>query len=276
MHANQTASERGGGLWYLQISEANANLTELLALYLAFIQEGGEADWLIVAVCFDDLRERTVRPDMLVPIRDSLERYSALGGDGVTNLVREAVRLPDAASRLTREAVERSAIAGTPQDRLERTLTTFLERRWRAYENRGKIRAALEVWFRQWFLSLAVGGRPLTVEVPGDTTRWNWAGMEALVRLARARRARVLLYEQPYRPGEECFIHDRQAYERFFESLRGWCRREGVLLADLGGIVPAGVFGFLDDGRPDVFHFTGEGHRRLGEAVDRVLEGASK
>jgi len=271
IHANARAAGRGGAVRYVQISQANANFREVLAFYLRFRQAGTVPDRLILALAYDDLRERGVRSGALGGLSDALRAARGIGGAGVEALIVEAERQADGQAA-AKAPVKRNPIAHTPQETLEDALTAAAERAWPAYRGRSVARAMLETEGRAALLRAMYGrsGR-IRIDVPEDVAAQNRLALESIVRIAHTDRTAVLVYVQPYRPGEECFWYDRDAYEAFLAGMRRWCAAEGVQLADLADLVPADQYGYTSDGRSDVFHFRETGHRLLAEAIDRLL-----
>jgi hypothetical protein len=270
VQANALAAGRGATGRYVQISQANANFQEMLAFYVRFRQAGTVPDRLILAMAYDDLRERGLRWGALDGLSDALAAARQIGGPGVEALRAEAVR--QAAGQAAAKApVERNAIADTPQEKLEDALTAAAEGAWPAYRDRSVARAMLETEGRARMLR-AIYGRAgkIRIDVPEDVASQNRQALESIVRIARADATRVLIYVQPYRPGEECFWYDRAAYEAFLAEMKAWCAAEGVQWADLSDLVAADQYGYTSDGRPDVFHFRQSGHRLLAEAIDRL------
>ena len=109
--------------------------------------------------------------------------------------------------------------------------------------------------------------------VPRDAARWNLDALDSLLRLAHYDGAEVLLYKPPHRPGWQTFYHDRERYDAFAQALEARSRRGGFRYLDLEAIVPERYWGTTNQGQPDVFHFSDDGHRRLAQAIDGELSG---
>ena len=271
VYANRAAAERGASVRYVQISDPNANLNEMLSAYLQLRQLGVRPDWIIVPLVYDDLREPSIRPGYLETLAPSLDALRSEGGPGIENLITERDRMSGEMPQ--RAPVDRSAVSGTPQEQLEDYLVAHLEGTWEAYRNRNKVSALIEVEGRAAFMRVLMSGdRPFRIDVPADMAQWNGRALDSIIQMARVDGYRVLMYLQPYRPGEELFHYDRQAYEAFAAATASRCARDGVTLVDLSNLVPAELYGLTSDGQPDVFHFRDGGHRLLGGAVDRQLE----
>lgn len=265
-HANESARARGSSLRYVQISLPNANSNELLGAYLWLRAAGQLPDWLIVAVTYDDLREPGVRAAVLNVLPPLDESLVLRAGEGIHNL--EAA-LGD---RDRHAPIQRTVTSGTPQERLEQWLSAWLERGWAPYASRMKVQALATLKLRRLLAStLGAIGERRAPPVPRDIQHWNEAALDTLVRLAREDGARVLLYQPPHPQYTGSFYHDRRAYDAFYASLRERYRGDGAAVVDLETLVPVEYWGLTNEGRPDVFHFSAEGHRRLGEAVDAAV-----
>jgi hypothetical protein len=108
--------------------------------------------------------------------------------------------------------------------------------------------------------------------IPLDLQRWNEAALDSLLRLAAADEVGVLLYQAPHRPDPGPFFHDRGAYDAWHAGVRRGSESGEYAVIDLETLVPAEFWGITNEGRPDAFHFTAEGHRRLGAAIDGWFE----
>ncbi|HBP18659.1 MAG TPA: hypothetical protein DEA08_12845 [Planctomycetes bacterium] len=274
-HANQAARARGARLRYLQVSAPNGNLHELLCAYLAF-RAAARPRWLVIALTYDDLKEPGVR-------RTAFTRLGRLPTDEETPPAAHAAlaelrraraehEREAAAPGSTRAPVKRTATEGTPQAAFEQALTEGLERLWPAYALRHNLRSAAIVAYTVPLTNAVISlvGRRAHL-VPAERQAWNEGALEALLAMARADGVRVAIYKPPHRPDEPSFYHDRAAYDAYFEALAARCEREGIPYADFERLVPAELWGFDAGYLPDVFHFQGEGHRRLGAALDGWL-----
>jgi hypothetical protein len=276
--ANQRAEARGERLVYLQVSSPNANFHDLLAMDLALKQAGLKPDWLAVAVVYDDLSDTEVQDNSLALLGPLSEDLVRLGGQGVKDLQQEQQKLREAKAKGEEKTpVERNATAGTPQERLEAFLTRGLERWWPGFQYRNLLQAKLLVMGDALIAGFRGGieGRRAPA-ITGEMESYNLAALDSLVRIARADGGRVFLYQQPHRPGEKVFYHDRKAYDAFFVSLQKRYAGQGVYYADLETLVPPEYWGLTNSGKHDVFHFTVAGHERLGRAVDDFLTRAEK
>jgi hypothetical protein len=266
-HANSRAAGRSAALRFAQVSFANGNFNEFLASYLTLRDECGVPDWLIVSLTYDDLREPGIRATIVAALPEVPDELVARFGDGLWNL-------QTARSEAGRRApVQRTVTSDTPQEHLETFLTRSLEAIWPDYASRSKVQAQAGLHVQIALASVAGGLlQRRAAPIPPDLQRWNQAGLDSLLALAAADGVEVLLYQAPHRPDPGPFYHDRDAYDAWHAELRARAKASGFALIDLETLVPAEHWGLTNEGRPDAFHFTGEGHRRLGEAIDRFFE----
>lgn len=271
--AARAAAARGSRAAWLQCASPNSNAHELLCMYLAFRQAGLAPGRLVLAFTYDDLKEPGIRDSALAPLAPLDAETLRLGGPAAARIEAERARL---AAGLAPEGeaapVQRSATAGTPQERLEDALTRWLEAHWSAWAQRGALAAAAVTWWKMPVTTLAfrVFDRPQTA-VPPERAAWNLEALHALLDLAAADGARVLVYQAPHNPEPRPFFHPRGEYDRVHEALAAECSARGLDWLDLESLVPAGLWGETNNFAPDVFHFRVEGHRLLGEAVEAAV-----
>jgi hypothetical protein len=267
-YANESARERGSSLRYVQVSAPDANLNELLAVYLQLRERSLVPDVLVLSLTYDDLREPGVRPAFVAALPDSLDLGLEHRG-GLENLALAR----EQAAEVARPAVgSRDAMENTPQQRVESVLTASLEELWPAYKHRGQLASWLQVKLLTVAYSLrSQATRHRVPPVPEEGKRWNLLALDTLLELAKRDGAEVFVYKAPHRPGMQPFYHDRASYDAFFAELSQELSRESIHYTDLETIVPAELWGETNDGNPDVFHFRGEGHRALGSRVDAAL-----
>jgi hypothetical protein len=267
-YASESATHRGSNLRYVQISAPNANLNELLAIYLQLRERNLVPDALVLSLTYDDLREPGVRPEVVAELPRELDLGLEHRG-GLDNLVLARTQ----AARGARPAVNtQNVMEDTPQQLVESALTASLEQLWPPYAHRGQLTSWLEVNLLRLVYSLrSQATRQRIPPIPESEKQWNLLALDSLLEIAKRDGVAVLVYKAPHRPGMVPFYHDRASYDGFFEELSSELSRQDVHHADLETIVPAELWGETNDGNPDVFHFRGDGHRTLGARVDSEL-----
>jgi len=237
--ANARASERGATLRYVQISEANANLNEILSFYLQFRERGVKPDVLLVAIVYDDLKEPGVRRSNMEAVRPCLDKWRKIGGKGIDNLLAEAAKRDREGTLGEQAPVSRSPVAGTPQEALENALMKGLEGTWAAFHARDLARAATGIWVRTAVMSLLFRSNPrMRIVIPDDLAQWNLDALDSLLAIAEAEKVPVVLYRQPLGVERDASRYDQQAYEKFLADLADRCDRLGADCADFETLVP--------------------------------------
>lgn len=274
--AEQRARERGGDVAYTQLSLPNAGPLELLAVYQAFREPPTRPDRLVLALTYDDLSEIALRDSVVALLdaaRPDLAGASGTGSGPEAILARARAQAARERSEPPAAPVERSAIAGTPQERLEQSLVATLEALWPAYAERHSLRSAGVAAWKLPLTSLVfrLRGRPIQ-RIDPRARAVSEQALRALIAQTRSDGVALLVYEAPHRPDAERFYHDRDAYDAFHAEIAAAASREGFAHLDLERLVPAETYGLTDQFLPDVFHFREEGHRLLGSAIDRWFE----
>jgi len=271
-YVNQWAIEREVPLRMTQLTAPNANLHELLAFYLACRNAGFKPAWLVVGLTYDDLREETLRENFLEAVGDLDAETLRVGGEGVAQLQARMQRVEK--DEPSSEPVARNPTTGTPQERLETVLVGRLEAHYPGYSARDKLAGQFKITLRA-SLARMLGqvSKRRVAPIPKAQRTWNHRALESMVNLAREDGTRVLIYKPPHRQADGPFYHDRERYDAYFDQVAAWCAAmEGVDYLDLEKLVPPEFWGVTNWGRPDVFHFTVEGHRRLAGAIQAFFQ----
>lgn len=270
-YVNQWAAAEKIPLRLTQITAPNANLHELLAFYLSCRQAGFKPDWLVVGLTYDDLREEVIRENFLKALGELDRQTLRIGGEGVAQL---QARLKSAEAEANQDPVARNPTTGTPQEQLENALVGQLDAHFPGYASRDKLAGQFMITLRA-SLARMLGrvSQRRVAPIPRAQRIWNHRALESIVKLAREDGTRVLIYKPPHRQSEGPFYHDRARYDAYFEQVSAWCEAQpGVDFIDLETLVPTAFWGVTNWGRPDVFHFTVEGHRRLAGAIEAFFE----
>jgi hypothetical protein len=254
-------------------SMANASLVELMIAY-SYLQKEHHIDVLLLPLFFDDMREQNVR-EALRPAVEQPDSKAFLQGY--------------AAGRYAISALHKSAMADAPaetdspslQQRSEKALTDQLERCCGLETTRYAAHGQIEVqafMFRNWVFGIT----PQTVRpiIPA-TYNQNMTALEDVLRIARSRSTRVILYipplrqdfKPPYDPGE---------YQRFKQQTSALAQRYSVRWIDLDRVVPGRLYGTKGATRTgggaelDFMHFQETGHELLAHAMQPLVEDALK
>jgi hypothetical protein len=245
--------QRGTDL--VAIAPPNGNLQEHLVLFHAVVTRR-KINTLLLPVCFDDLREDGVRPDIALAQKD--------------DAVREALAASPAGQRIMNEAAPAEPMPDQPRPTSEVT-EEFLNR-WLAsvlpqWAARGRARSLIAVRIYQMRNTL-FGIKPQTVR-PILASRYerNMAALEALLESADRKGIQVLVYLPPLRT-DVSFPYDPAQYAKFKEELRRVTGRRGRF-TDYDGLVPGAewetkagtTLGVQEE--LDFMHFAYPGHVRF-------------
>lgn len=271
-YVNQWALDYEKSLRMTQLTAPNGNLHELLAFYLASRQAGYRPDWLVIALTYDDLREEDIRETFLQALAPIEPATLQLGGQGVAQL--EVRRKALSSADDNQDPVARNPTTGTPQAKLEEVLVASLEKHVPAYADRHKLTGQFKITVRAGLSRIFGRVSQRRVAAIGQARKeWHHRALIALVNIARADGCQILVYKPPHRPSKGPFYHDREQYDAYFERVAAWCETmPEVFFLDLETLVPPQYWGVTNWGRPDVFHFTVAGHRRLGDAIAAFFE----
>ncbi len=110
--------------------------------------------------------------------------------------------------------------------------------------------------------------------IPPSRHEINVQAFDDLIRLARRDGVKVLVYVPP-RPVDERFPFDPELYRTYKLRIEQLARSAGAQFVNLEDSVKGKVWGRIDNGAgeivTDVTHFTAEGHRQLGAALEPVV-----
>jgi hypothetical protein len=240
------------GLRAVTYASYNINLTEESITFDA-IAPIYKPRLLLLPVCYDDLRELTVREEVaaFLPGRKPREEASASAEPG------------------------KIAADETVQAEVEKAVTDELGKAWPLWNARRGLRGttgfAIHALRNQLLGIHSTSKRP----VDPNVYRERMTLLEKMVAKARAQGIDVLLYVPPYRQDIDgpYILGD---YNRFKADMKAIADRQGARFADLTPIVPGpewatvtdDLFGFQE---PDFMHFTAIGHKRLAAAIDEQI-----
>lgn len=247
------------------LSLPNASLQDHLAMFHWALAQR-KPDWLVVALCYDDLREDGMRPEYAEVTDNAWIDALASAGPAGQKVAGELRTLGETksgdlqgttrSSRSTQQVVE---------DWIQGHLNGFP-----AWANRPDVLARWELDVRNMrnaaFNVTSATKRP---EIPWRTDQ-NMRAFDELLRVAEANGVRVLAYIVPLRwdPEPPYFLDKYEAWKREIQTR---CDAAGALYLDLDRIVPAEFWGSFQEVEIDFMHFQGQGHRLLGAAIGRAI-----
>lgn len=256
---------RPRGHYLVTYAQPNANLIEH-GLAFAALAPIYAPRLLILPVFLDDIREQGVRQN-IAGLLDPVQSRA------------EAERSPMWAHIAPFLARAGSEQEGAEAQSLQRTFETafdaWLGARWPLWGDRQNLRGLLAFSVHRGRNKLLGINAQSKRKVDGNIYREKMAVLEAILAHARARNVKVLLYVPPFRldiPGPY-FDAD---YAKLKTDLQTFAAKYGAHFANLENVVPGPEWGMVVDpvyglSDYDFMHFTGDGHRRHAEALDREL-----
>ena len=270
-YANAFAAKVGAKVRFVQLAEPNANLYELLTLYLACRQHGFIPDYLILGIVYKNLNDRGLRPTVAAWINTfSPGDLEALG---------DAAQASAAHSESSQGTEPKTDISPAMDKTLaiwiEGHLDASLAASWPVFKMRDQLRASIEASITRELASMlfafSKNKRPV-VRISPDAQAWNMQAWARLMQATDGNRTKMFVYKVPHQPGLEPFYYVRADYDTFFTALATACATNHVHYADLELLVPSQEWrGYTQFHQPDCFHFQTEGHERLGKAVAETI-----
>ncbi len=253
------------GYYLVTYSQPNANLTEQTLIWNA-IGPVYKPRLVILAVCYDDIRELGVRDtvgammkDRTVAARVQSQPYWPLMAKPLMTF--NAPAKPEAKKDVSLQAY------------VEKQLTESLAENWPLWKARQGLRGALGYAIhvtRNSVLGIhSTSKRPVNPGVYRDRLRL----LEGMVQDMQAQGTSVLLYAPPYRQDIDG-PYPMADYRAFKRDLAALAARYGATFLDIDPIVPGPEWGTVPEllfglKEPDFMHFNAVGHARLGEAIDK-------
>lgn len=222
--------------------------------------------WLVVPVCFDDLREDGLREGMKV-----------LGTPETLAAMRRRPAGMKLADELGKIGVERGDAQGTTrkprswQQQVEELLERELSARCSLWARRGTAQARCSYAlydFRNWVFRITPSSKRNII--PVRRTK-NMDALKETLELAREHQVRCLVYIVPLRWDVEPPYHLSQ-YADWKQEVQVLCAAQGARFADLDRLVPNECWGLLDGKDIDFMHFKHEGQVLLGRKVAGLLQ----
>lgn len=292
-YAYSRSVERGAAVSYSQVTEPNVTVPELLATYLAFRAADALPDWLVVGMVYDDIGTPGVRWTVCDICRDAMATMATNVGDvGVAELVAAV----EEGAKEKYDTLRRSPTTGTPQEKLEGTLTQWAEEFWPGYRHRNKVRAFLIYrtvaayhTLKQRDSAFGIGRDGSPEDYIRNPTRWkvqrirdevekvSLNALDSLLSLSKADGVSTVLYIAPFPQPPFSLFHDREHVDHVHEIVKSRCATYGAEFLDFESLLDLTCFECADERRYgdyglDCWHFNDAGHKRLGETIDAELE----
>jgi hypothetical protein len=244
----------------------NANLQEHLLLF-SYVQTEIKPKILLLAVCFDDLRESGIRPRIAKAIESEEVKIKL-----------EATRIGKSLLAESFDQItETSPQNPTTADQAEEYLNDFLNE-LPIWAQRGSLRSRILINIH-YFRNTLFGIKPQTIRkmIPSRMDR-NIESLNSILKLATENGCKVLLYIPPLRTDVPP-PYEKQVYYNFKNEMKEITIQFNVEFADFQDLVPGNAWGLkasttLDSGQElDFMHFTNAGHEMLERAiVERIIE----
>jgi hypothetical protein len=256
--------------WPLRtLSLPNASLQDhLVMMHWAMGQR--TPDWVVVGVCYDDLREDGLRFEYTEVVADGwvaeLERAGPVGA----RLAAEVRALGRTASG-DLQGTTRSG--RSTQQVTEDWIQSHLNA-WPVWSKRPEVMARWEMDLRH-VRNTALGVDASTKRPAiGHRTDKNMAALDQILATAKDRGMRVVVYIVPLRwdPEPPYILEDYAAWKTEVESR---VTAAGAAYLDLDRLVPDEYWGSFKEQELDFMHFRARGHELLGAAIGEAIRGMS-
>ena len=248
----------------LAFSIPNANLQEhyLLFEYLKSILPVRE---VILGICFDDLRETSVRYD-LVEITKESNLIKVLSNTGTGH------KILNKNSQQISESDDLAALNETVQEYTESRLNNWLNQNIDLWNSRPEIRGQI---FNQLYLlrNNAFNIKPSSVrKMIKSRYHDNILALEDIYTTANTSKIKTYSYILPIR-NDVALPYDLNEYQNFKETLDSLNNSTDNVLYNLENIVPANFWGTKDattlggEKEIDFMHFQAAGHKILADSL---------
>ncbi len=261
---------RDEGLHAMTFSQGNANLQEHLALF-EWVRRRTRLETVLLALCFDDLRETGLRPGISEVLADA-EVNAALGASAVGRSIISAARTAGGGGEL-------AGLDQTVQQQVEAAASEWLADHFPPWAMRQRTRTGMQTRLYQ-LRNTVFRITPHTKRrmIPSRHAR-NLAALEQLLASARDAGVRVVTYIAPIRT-DHPLPYDATVYALFKRKARALAQRYNARLLDLETLVPPqwwgrkrAVRGGQGEFELDFMHFQAPGHALLATAVIETLRG---
>lgn len=255
------------GLDLLTFSQPNANLQEHYVLF-EYLRRKIPLHVLVLPVVFDDMREDGLREEVAVLAHDETTAAALNGTEIGQRLLAKA--------QSVQQDTETAGIAQTAQERVERSLNTWLEEHSRLWQARPEIRGQLFLGLYQTRNAL-FGIKPTTKrKVIPSRYRHNLGALRAILSVAERNNIGVVLYVAPLRGGVEMPYVEEQ-YSRFKSDVEALTKDFSAVYTNLETLVPDDLWGTKGataiggDEELDFMHFQAAGHKILANELEVLV-----
>lgn len=267
--ARLAARENLGGRLVIDLSTGGQQVIESSLLMLTAARSL-EVDAVVLGLGIFSTQRITVREKLRRSLHQAPGLRSRLPAPGeLPASLREALGEAPASSG-------GASVEKTVQDRIEERLADwvgglrFVSRRQEMYE--ALVHLPLERDLAAWVKARVLGRRTSrTYHLPSHLDR-TLETLEHACRVLREEKIPVLLALLPHNRNQDPVPYPPEEQERFREALGSFARESGIRLLDLGDQLNSAHFGSYQDGSPDGFHFTAEGHALLAAELAPALE----
>ena len=256
------------GLDLITLTQPNANLEEHYVLF-EYVRHHAPIRVLILPAVFDDMREEGLREDVAILTKDQETRV-ALGKTAI------GAALLRSATAAGGENVDTKGISGTPQEKMESAVNTWLAGHSELWASRPELRGRflLSLFFAR---NMTFGIKPTTKrKVIRGRYEANFSALKATLQAAKEDGIKAILYIAPLRGGVE-IPYERSEYEKFKLDVARIASSYGARFANLETLVPDDLWGMkantgLGEGEElDFMHFQAAGHTLLTTRLDALV-----
>lgn len=255
------------GRYLVSYQMPNASLDEHL-LTVEAVLPTYDPQLVILPICYDDIRETSIRDDVRALI-DMPGVRSSMAADPL------GAQMLRVAAAGTTDAEVSTEDPKSVRPKVEAALVGWLEAHSSLWAKRDSLRGMLGFaihTLRNKILGInSQSKRP----VPPSLEAERLARLDQFLREMHSRGTRVLIYVPPYRQNVSG-PYVAADYARFKARLAAMAAANGARYADLDNIVPGPEWGMVTDDlfgfqEYDFMHFTAAGHQKLASAVDAQL-----
>lgn len=256
------------GHYLVTYSQPNANLQEHYLLF-EYIKSKLPIKLLILPVVFDDTREDGIRSKMTIAMQDANTRNALLGteeGERIINSIQDA----------SGQNNDLAALSNTVQEKVERSINTWLEEESVLWRSRSELRGQLYVALYR--LRNTVFGIKATTKRRIIRGRYNknMTSLKEILESAKNSNISTLVYIVPIRGDVEA-PYDLSEYRKFKKDIETIASRADSTFVNMESVIPAKLWGTKDgtsiagDTEIDFMHFQAAGHSLMASYIFKKL-----